>query len=76
VGGAHREGGDSGGADFKTSEVSRAPMRYDALAWTIGQGGVILSDGRGKVAWGEGIDEGGCGSDFSLAWRRERGMGV
>jgi hypothetical protein len=72
VGGAHREGGDDGCVGFETGEVGRAPVRYGALAWTIGRGGTILSSGRGKVAQGVGIDEGGCGSGFCLAWRRER----
>jgi hypothetical protein len=60
---------------FRKGEVGRTPVRYGALAWTIGRGGTILSSGRGKVAQGVGIDEGGCGSGFCLAWRRERGMG-
>jgi hypothetical protein len=76
VGGAHREGGDSGGVGFETGEVGRAPARYNTLVWTIGRGKAILSGGRGKVACGEGVDEGGCVSGgFSLARRRERGMG-
>jgi hypothetical protein len=52
VGGAHREGGDSGGVNFKTGEVGRAPMRYDALAWTIGQGGERLRGERGSMKGG------------------------
>jgi hypothetical protein len=74
LGGAHSEAGGGGGVSFETGELGRALVRYGALAWTVGQGRTILSGGRGKVAWGEGINEGGCSSGFSLAWRRERGM--
>jgi hypothetical protein len=57
---AHPRGGGGGGVWLQSWRGGSSLARYDTRAWTIGHGGGILSDGRGKVAWGEGINEGGA----------------